>query len=131
MFACLFIQSNPSETSTIRELNAMRKLQGHKNIVLFYGTEKDFQPTASEERHLMMELGDTNLRHWGDSKPRRDLTEIECRQLTKQIVSGLKHMHSKGFMHRYALVHSAASNFLICSKERWYCILILYFDFFS
>jgi len=84
------------QCNKIREVQAMRKLSSHANIVKL--KEMTFEPTSCT-LYLVMELMDMNLYELIRGK-RHYLPESRVRFYMLQLVDAVRHMHKHGIFHR-------------------------------
>ncbi|XP_063724787.1 MAPK/MAK/MRK overlapping kinase-like isoform X2 [Symsagittifera roscoffensis] len=84
------------QCNKIREVQAMRKLSSHANIVKL--KEMIFEPTSCT-LYLVMELMDMNLYELIRGK-RHYLPESRVRFYMLQLVDAVRHMHKHGIFHR-------------------------------
>lgn len=80
---------------TIREIRLMKLLKDHPNVITLYDLSL-FEEKA--ELYMMMELMDCDLHRIIQSK--QSLTDQHFKCFTKQLLEGIKAMHSVGVFHR-------------------------------
>ena len=82
-----------------REIEALRKVAGHPNIVSLQGV---FEPFGKRPQWVlaMVEADFTLHAFLQRSRGRRRLTEVVFRSLVAQLLNGISHIHENGMMHR-------------------------------
>ena len=85
------------ECFRLREVQVLRNCQGHRNVVeLLDLVHEDFT------LHMMFEYMETNLFDLIHEYRGRGMyvPVMSLQSLARQLLSGLHHLHSRGFMHR-------------------------------
>ena len=82
-----------------REIEALKKVAGHPNIVSLQGV---FAPFGRRPQWVlaMLEADFTLHAFLQRSRGRLRMSEVVCRSLAGQLLSGIAHIHANGMMHR-------------------------------
>ena len=95
----IFNLNNSNAHTLLRnELEVAKKLN-HENIVKFEGFSEDSKRGSKTVAYIAQELvkgGEL----FDFVKSKGQLSESECKPLFRQMLSGVKHMHQRGFAHR-------------------------------
>ena len=83
-----------------REIDALQKVSGHPNIVSFQGV---FAPVGKRPQWVLAMIEDDFTLHDYLQRSRGQLrrrTDAVIRDLARQLLNGIAHIHANGMMHR-------------------------------
>ena len=110
---------------TLREIRLLKLLGAHPNIITLYSLSLFDEKT---ELYMYMELMDCDLHHIIQSK--QPLTDMHYKCFTKQMLEGIKAMHSIGVFHRDLKPGNILVSKGTCFKPYFFILYLHYFIFF-
>ncbi|EEB08403.2 CMGC/RCK protein kinase Mde3 [Schizosaccharomyces japonicus yFS275] len=85
-----------AEDLRMRESNALQHISKHEGIINVFRTFID----RNKNVHILMEYMDCNLYQLMKSRAGRQFSVPTVREMLRQILSGIEHIHRCGYMHR-------------------------------
>jgi len=92
---CFKVSKKGEDEEMMKEYNLIKKLQ-HPNIIQYFGTRK-----VDKELRIYMEYGNMGtLAEWMKNNPVETRSKEVIMNFFKQMMEGLKYLHSKNIIHR-------------------------------
>eukprot|EP01053_Blabericola_migrator_P006813 Blabericola_migrator_1__6812@NODE_344_length_9579_cov_221_075799_g277_i0_p3_GENE_NODE_344_length_9579_cov_221_075799_g277_i0NODE_344_length_9579_cov_221_075799_g277_i0_p3_ORF_typecomplete_len362_score59_57Pkinase/PF00069_25/1_6e65Pkinase_Tyr/PF07714_17/2_3e40Kinaselike/PF14531_6/5_4e13Kdo/PF06293_14/8_7e10Pkinase_fungal/PF17667_1/2_9e03Pkinase_fungal/PF17667_1/5e06APH/PF01636_23/0_00065APH/PF01636_23/7_7e02WaaY/PF06176_11/0_00075RIO1/PF01163_22/0_0014FTA2/PF13095_6/25FTA2/PF13095_6/0_11Haspin_ki len=88
--------------TAVREAALLTELKGHPNIVTLFSVSC----SRADKLYLVCELLDMDLKSFMRRAPNKRLTVLEAKHVSRCLLRGLAHCHTKGIIHRDLKPHN-------------------------